>query len=131
MKQLAILCFLFTSTLNASIPLTIPPGKWQCLAFDEQQHSFPGIGNNTRVAMIAARRLCRHQSKARLSCQTAQSYCEQGPLSLIENRCVVSDSKGHYWNTTGKSSCRVAMKLCTQWQYLHGRATQCSVKHRL
>ena len=130
MNKKILLIYFFSSSIMAAIPFNIPPGKWQCLAFDAKKYSYPGIGNNMKKAMMAASHLCKRSSKQRLTCETAQSFCEQGPLSLIDDRCVVTDQTGHSWNTTGKNSCKVAMKLCTQWQFLHGKTSQCSVKHR-
>ena len=130
MKFITFLLLIISTAAFSIIPETIPPGRWQCLAFDSLHHSYSGLGFNTHEAMFAANKACRKKSTARTSCKTAQSFCEQGPLSLIENRCMVGDSNGRTWNATGLNACKTAMKLCTQWQFLHGKTTQCSVKHR-
>lgn len=130
MKYFALIILMVSTTVSANIPSKIPLGKWQCLAFDEKHYSYSGVGANTREAMHAAKKLCRNKSKSRLTCETAQSFCEQGPLSLIDDRCIVRDTNGRTWNATGINSCKTARKLCSQWQFLHGKTNQCSVAHR-
>lgn len=107
---------------------SIPPGQWQCLAFDSKEQSYKGLGDTLKRAMQAAENSCKQSSRDK-SCKTAQSYCEQGPLSLIEDRCVVSDGSGRTWNTTGPDACKSALSLCTEWQFLHGKTSNCSIKH--
>ena len=135
MKQLffrllpLLFCF---STPSWAIAIDIPPGQWQCMAMDNLDRNYGGYGLSMKKARQAARIACRKRSKNPRSCKTAQSFCEQGPTSLIENRCLVSDEFGRTWNTTGQDACRTAMYLCQQWQYLHGSTrSQCSVKHRM
>jgi len=115
-----------------AIAIDIPPGQWQCMAMDNLDRNYGGYGKNMKKARQAARIACRKRSKNPRSCKTGQSFCEQGPVSLIENRCLVTDEFGRAWNTTGQDACRTAMYLCQQWQYLHGSTrSQCSVKHRM
>lgn len=124
--------FICLSTPSWAIAIDIPPGQWQCMAMDNLDSNYGGYGKSMKKARQAARIACRKRSKNPRSCKTSQSFCEQGPVSLIENRCLVSDEFGRTWNTTGQDSCRTAMYLCQQWQYLHGSTrSQCSVKHRM
>lgn len=126
MKTMSLL-FILSMSLAANAG--IPPGQWQCMAFDSQERSYQGFGKTLQNAMQAANYHCKkatHQQR----CKTAQSYCQQGPLSLIDDRCLVSDNNGHSWNATGPDACKNAMSLCMEWQFLHGRMNQCSVKHR-
>ena len=125
MKYISVLFCLLTTTLSAAIP----PGQWQCLAFDEQEHSYEALGMSMQQAMHAAATLCKMKTKQSKTCKTAQSFCEQGPLSLIEDRCLVSDENGRSWNTTGQNACKTAIELCNEYQFLHGIESQCSVKH--
>ena len=125
MKYITVLLCLLATTLSAGIP----PGQWQCLAFDEQEHSYEALGNSMQQAIQAAAIRCKDESKQSKSCKTAQSFCEQGPLSLIEDRCLVSDENGRSWNTTGLDACKTAIELCNEYQFLHGIESQCSVKH--
>ncbi|AHE67184.1 hypothetical protein [Legionella oakridgensis] len=125
MKYASLLIYLVTTSLSAAIP----PGQWQCFAFDSQERSYQGLGDTLQQAMEAAEAQCKNKS-AQQHCKTAQSYCEQGPLSLIEDRCLVTDNNGHSWNATGSDACKTAMSLCTEWQFLHGKTSQCSIKHR-
>lgn len=108
---------------------SIPPGQWQCIAYDDQDHSYEAFGINMKRALLAASSRCSKESKHRGSCKTAQSFCEQGPISLIEDRCVVADDNGRTWNTTGTDACKTAIELCNNWQYLHGIQSQCTIKH--
>ncbi|WP_133130527.1 hypothetical protein [Legionella yabuuchiae] len=107
----------------------IPPGQWLCFAFDAQKKSYEGLGDSLKSAMRAANATCRKKA-AQAGCKTAQSYCEQGPLSLNDKRCLVTDTNGRSWTGTGPDACTVALSLCTRWQFLHNRMSQCSVKHR-
>ena len=126
MKYLMLLpCLLLSTSLIASIP----PGQWQCIAYDAEEKSFDAFGMNIQQAMLAATSRCQKESHQYKSCKSAQSYCEQGPLSLTGDHCVVSDESGRTWNTTGNDACKTAMELCNNWQYLHGISTQCTVKH--
>lgn len=125
MKQLGLILYFLSAAACASIP----PGQWQCIAFDAQKNAYPARGMSMREAMNAADRACQKQSKQQ-RCKTAQSFCEQGPLSLIEDRCIVADTYGRTWNATGKDACKTALSLCTEWQFLNGRMSQCSIKHR-
>ena len=107
----------------------IPPGQWQCLAYDSKEQSYEGYGTNMNLAMQAASTLCHKTSHRRKTCKTAQSFCEQGPISLIDDRCIVTDDNGQTWNTTGHDACKSALELCYHWQYLHGVQSQCTIKH--
>ncbi|MCH9757333.1 MAG: hypothetical protein K0U37_09115 [Gammaproteobacteria bacterium] len=132
MKLWACLLSLFLSFPAFAIAIDIPPGQWQCMAVDQKEQNYGGLGKSMNAARRAAKAECRRRSNAPRSCQTAQSYCEQGPVSLVEDRCIVSDGTGRTWNTTGKDSCRTARSLCQQWQYLHGSTrSACTVKHRM
>ena len=130
MRKLAIMLLVTPMLAFASIHSTIPPGKWQCLAFDLKEHSFPGIAVNPKNAMKDAKLLCQQKSSLPRSCKTAQSFCEQGPLSLMGETCLVTDDGGHSWDTTGDHACKSAMELCTQFQFFYNLATQCNIKHR-
>ncbi|WP_133127318.1 hypothetical protein [Legionella nagasakiensis] len=125
MKYISLLMCLATTSISAAIP----PGQWQCFAFDSKERSYQGLGDTLQQAMQAAEMQCKSKS-AQSHCKTAQSYCEQGPLSLIENRCLVTDNNGRSWNATGRDACKTALSLCTEWQFLHGKTSQCTVKHR-
>lgn len=128
MKYIAYLFLL----INLIIPpcfAGIPPGQWLCFAFDKQKQSYEGLGKTLVKAQHDAIANCRSTGKLR-TCKTAQSYCQQGPTSLIDNRCVVSDLNGRTWNATGHDACKTALSICTEWQFLHGKTSQCSVKHR-
>jgi hypothetical protein len=123
------LCFSL-SLLITSFSFAIPPGQWQCIAFDAKERDFPATATSMQGAINAATVACKRSSSQPGTCKSAQSFCEQGPLSLIEDRCLVTDDNGHSWDTTGQDSCKSAMSMCNQWQYLHGTPRgQCSVKH--
>ena len=130
MKQFALLLLLLPTLLLAEVGSTIPPGKWQCLAFDLRGNSYQGIGDNTKGAMKNANIKCHHTSSLAKTCKSAQSYCEQGPLSIHEDTCLVTDESGHSWDTTGQDACKSAMELCVQFQFLYNIASQCNIKHR-
>lgn len=126
MKYISLLLCLSLPTLAAAIP----PGQWQCTAFDGQESEYEAFGNSMKEAMDAALEGCKKKSPQRQTCKTAQSFCEQGPLSLMGDRCIVSDENGRTWNATGVDACKIAMQMCNEWQFLHGIESQCSVKHR-
>ena len=122
-------CF-FLCLLTLTSSFAIPPGQWQCIAFDAKERDFPAVGLSMPLAMEAAVALCKIESSQAKTCKSAQSFCEQGPLSLIEEGCLVTDDDGHSWEASGDDSCRTAMSMCNQWQYLHGSTrSACSVKH--
>ncbi len=112
------------------VPSAIPPGKWRCIAYDAKEQNFPAVAPNLKHAMVAATSLCRNKSSLPKSCHVAESFCDQGPLSLIEDYCLVSDDMGHVWNTNGENACQTAMQLCNQFQFLQAQPGQCNVKHR-
>jgi hypothetical protein len=115
-----------------AIAIDIPPGQWQCMAVDTKEKNYGGFGPSMRVARRVAKVECRRRSKYPKTCQTAQSYCEQGPTSTIDNRCIVSDESGRTWNMTGKNACRSARYACQQYQYLHGSTRSvCTIRHRM
>lgn len=128
MKKMTFLSLIFC-LFSTAISAAIPPGQWQCLAYDSAEKSYEGLGLNMRKAMQAATMHCKRDSQRQKSCKTAQSYCEQGPLSLVEDRCLVTDDYGHSWNTTGEDACKTAMELCNKFQYLNNIASLCSIKH--
>ena len=121
---------MISSTSYAVVADDVLPGQWQCIAFDKQHDSFAGAGKNSTYAMRSAVRACQKKSKYRQTCKSAQSFCEQGPISLIDDRCTVRDRTGKTWNTTGEQACKVAKKQCVQWQFFHGKTSQCNVVHR-
>ncbi len=127
MKQSLLSLILMAMTTPT---MAIPPGQWQCFAMDAKESNFSATGYSIPKAQAAAIRVCQQQSTHPKSCKSAQSYCEQGPLSLIDDRCLVTDNAGHSWDTTGKDSCKTAMDMCNQFLYLQaGARGQCSVKH--
>jgi hypothetical protein len=130
MKSLIPLLLVIPTLLSANVASPIPPGKWQCLAFDLKENSYPGIGVNAKQAMLNSKSNCAHASTLPKSCRSAESFCEQGPISLMGDSCLVTDQTGHSWNTTGTDACKSAMELCTQFQFLYSYASQCNVKHR-
>src|ERR1700722_9140809 len=101
MNYLLVLLCLISTTLSAAIP----PGKWQCFAFDTQKNSYEGFGLTLHDAKQTALLRCHNESSLGKTCKTAQSYCEQGPIALSEDRCIVSDREGHTWNGTGADAC--------------------------
>lgn len=109
-----------------------PPGKWKCHAFDNKHRSFDGIANQRKQAISQAYASCRAGSSSKSTCRSAQSFCNQGPISLIDDRCVVTDDNGRAWNTTGMQACKTAVSLCNQWQIRHGntRGSTCLIRHR-
>lgn len=125
--------FSFGLSLPAfAIAIDIPPGQWQCMAIDQKELNYAAFGKSMLAARRAAKAECRHRSAHKKTCITAQSYCEQGPVALIDNRCVVSDESGRIWNATGRTACRTAKQLCQQYQYLHGSTRSvCTIKHRM
>ncbi|MDF1645391.1 MAG: hypothetical protein P1U61_00195 [Legionellaceae bacterium] len=132
MKQWIFFLSLCLSLPAFAIAIDIPPGQWQCMAVDKKEKNFGGFGKSMNAARRAAKAECRRRSNQPKTCQTAQSYCEQGPVSTIEDRCIVSDESGRTWNTTGQDACRTAKYLCQQWQYLHGSTRSvCTIKHRM
>lgn len=132
MKQwLALLALLFSFNAFA-IAIDVPPGQWQCMAVDQKERNYGAFGKSIKAARRAAKAECRRRSEVPRTCRTAESYCEQGPTSLIENRCIVSDESGRTWNATGKDACRTARYLCQQFQYLHGSTrSACTIRHRM
>jgi hypothetical protein len=102
------------------------------MAVDAKEQNYAAFGKSMRAARRAAKVACRRRSDHHKTCQTAQSYCEQGPVALIDNRCIVSDESGRTWNATGRTACRTAKQLCQQFQYLHGSTRSvCTIKHRM
>lgn len=132
MKSIIPFILLISPNLWAEnlIPSGIPPGKWQCIAFDAKEQNFPALEMNAKKAMHLALANCHTHSTLPKSCHVAESFCEQGPLSLIEDHCLVSDDQGHVWNTNGVNACQTAMELCNQFQALQAQPGQCGVKHR-
>ena len=127
MKCLTVLSGLLLSTAA----LAIPPGQWQCIAFDKNEGNYSAVGSSLRLAEGAAVARCKKESTAAKTCKSAQSFCEQGPLSLIEDRCVVSDGAGRTWNTTGTNACKTALTMCNNYEYLNGiTRSQCNIKHQ-
>ena len=115
-----------------AIAIDIAPGQWQCMAVDKKGLNYGKAGKSMLAARRAARIECKQRSDAPRTCKTAQSYCEQGPTTTIDNRCIVSDESGRTWNTTGRNACRAAKHLCQQYQYLHGSTRSvCTIKHRM
>jgi hypothetical protein len=110
----------------------IPPGQWECSAFDNYKHNYKAYGKTLQQAMNNAYMKCSGGAKRRTGCRTAQSFCQQGPLSLIDDRCIVSDDAGRAWNTTGLNACKTALSLCTQWQFNSAPTTgsNCIVRFR-
>ncbi len=63
------------------------------------------------------------------TCRTAQSYCEEQPISG-QGRCIVTDDDGHAWDIDGEDSCKKAMSMCNRFLYLEGGAHgQCWIKY--
>jgi hypothetical protein len=132
MKSLVFTLFFFITSPTWAIAIDIPPGKWQCMSVDNKERNYGALGKSLKAARHAALIECRRRSEHPKSCRTAQSYCEQGPLTTLENRCIVSDESGRTWNTTGQDACKSALYMCRQWQYLHGSTrSMCSIKHRM
>jgi hypothetical protein len=132
MKALLTLLIASISFSCWAITIDVPPGQWQCMAVDKKEQNYGAFGKNMKKARHAALVECRRRSDIPKTCRTAQSYCEQGPISTIEDRCIVTDESGRTWNTTGKNACKTALSLCRQWEYLHGSTRSvCSVKHRM
>ncbi|MCP0913313.1 hypothetical protein NKV53_02880 [Legionella sp. 27cVA30] len=123
MKYIFMLLSLITMNAYAA-----PAGQWQCLAFDAKEQSYQGFGVSISSAMQAATERCRKESSCQ-DCKSAQSYCEQGALTLADDRCVVTDENGRAWDASGVNACKVAMSLCTEWQFLHGKTSPCSIRH--
>jgi hypothetical protein len=109
----------------------IQPGSWQCTSFDSHKQIFKAQSLTLQRALYAAKRKCQKESHYG-ACKTAQSFCQQGPLSLVDDRCVASDDSGWAWNTTGINACKTALSLCNQWAFKNGTAlgTNCIVRHR-
>lgn len=127
MKRISLITCLLISTAT----FAIPPGQWQCIAFDKNEGNYAAFGRTLQAAEHAATERCRKESNTPGTCKSAQSFCEQGPLSLIEDRCVVSDSAGRSWNTTGSNACKSALSMCNDYQYLNGiTRSQCNIKHQ-
>lgn len=128
-RQLLLLSALLCSAqVYAEPPLAV----WKCYSFDYYRKSYDGIGKTVRLAMKDARKNCVQHSKKSHSCVTAQSYCEQGPLSNQEDRCIAVDGSGKSFNATGPEACDVAMTICNDWQFVHGNSQRrhCSIVHR-
>ena len=120
---------LFLGLFNLSY--AIEPGKWQCTSYDAENQLFVAQALNLQKAMHKAIRLCKNKSKYG-ACKTAQSFCQQGPISLIDDRCIATDDSGWTWNTSGRNACKTALSLCNQWAFKNGTAlgTNCVVRHR-
>ena len=129
MKKILI-AFLLCNLHN--IQASPPVAQWKCFAFDFYGKSFQGLGEDIKHAMRDSRVNCLQHSSRRTTCKTAQSYCEQGPFSEGDNRCVAVDNSGKAFNATGAESCDVAITICDEWQYLHGnpQARNCRIVHR-
>ena len=122
-------CFFFC-LLTSSLSFAIPPGQWQCIAFDAQERDFPAVVHSIQIAMKAAIERCKQESAQAKTCKSAQSFCEQGPLTLMNEPCLVTDDAGHSWEAEGDDSCKTAIAMCNQWQYLHGSTrSACTIKH--
>jgi hypothetical protein len=125
-----IITLLISLSMTSVVVFAIPPGQWQCMAIDSQQQNFTSTGSSQEAAMHAAVTVCKQQSSRAKSCKSAQSFCEQGPLSLNDDHCLVTDNAGHSWDTNGEDACKTAMNMCNQFLYLEaGPRGQCSVKH--
>ena len=123
-------CFILSLLTMTTSFASIPPGQWQCIAFDAKERNFPAVAHSMKKALKDATALCAIESSQPKTCKSAQSFCEQGPLSLNDDRCLVTDDDGHSWNASGEDACRTAMSMCNQWQYLHGSTrSACTVKH--
>lgn len=129
MKIIAYFLIFFPAFVFANVPSNIPPGKWQCIAFDIKENSYFGVGPTIKLAAVDGIARCRHKSTLPRSCRVAQSFCELGPIAMGDT-CLVTDGQGHSWDTTGVNACRAAMEMCTHFQWLYNLPTQCSVKHR-
>lgn len=122
-------CIGLLVTCLTGYAFSTPPGYWQCMAFDSKQQSFSGVGESMEQAMFASKVKCQNNSPVG-HCKSAQSYCEQGPLSLSDDDCLVTDDDGHAWDTTGDNACRTALLMCNRFLALEGGPRgQCSVKH--
>ena len=125
MNYLIVLMCLLSTTLSAAIP----PGKWQCFAFDEQKNSYEAFGLTLQNAKKGALLRCKKESSLHRSCKTAESFCEQGPIALSDDRCIVSDQDGHTWNGIGPAGCKAAMEQCSGYQLLQGPQSPCTIRH--
>ncbi len=131
MKSVDVISKLLPCILISTVAFAIPPGQWQCVAFDKNESNYSAVGTSPKLAQHAAIARCKKESYNAKTCRTAQSYCEQGPLSLLEDRCIVSDSAGRAWNTTGSNACTTALSLCNNYEYLNGvTRSQCTIKHQ-
>jgi hypothetical protein len=120
----------FLSLLIIPSAFAIPPGKWQCTAYDAKEHNFTAVGEAMDSAQRAAIAACHAASNQPKTCKSAQSFCEQGPLSLNSAECLVSDDTGRSWSADGSDACRTAMSMCYQFHYLQGGPHgQCTIKH--
>jgi hypothetical protein len=105
------------------------PQEWSCLSFDAKEQSYKGKALTLDEAMKNAKSSCQKSSSQAKTCRTAQSYCEEQPISG-QGRCIVTDDDGHAWDIDGEDSCKKAMSMCNRFLYLEGGAHgQCWIKY--
>jgi hypothetical protein len=124
-KTISVLACIITLQTSAA-----SPQQWKCMAFDAKGSNFEATGITIEKAMSASKIKCKADSNQANTCKSAQSYCEQVPLSGNDDRCLVTDDDGHAWDLDGDDSCKTAMEMCNRFIYLEGGAHgQCWVKH--
>lgn len=105
------------------------PTEWSCLAFDTKEQSYQATGLTIEQSMEKAKVSCKKSSTQPKTCRTAQSYCEEQPISG-HGRCIVTDDDGHAWDIDGENSCKKALSMCNRFIYLEGGAHgQCWIKY--
>ncbi len=105
------------------------PTEWLCLSFDTREKSYQATGLTIEESMKKAKSSCQKGSTQPKTCRTAQSYCEEQPVSG-QGRCIVTDDDGHAWDIDGENSCKKALSMCNRFIYLEGGAHgQCWIKY--
>jgi hypothetical protein len=121
---------LFVSLIVITPVFANAPGHWQCIAIDAKENNYSATGLSIEAAMKTATQNCKKASPQPKSCKSAQSFCEQGPLSVNGEHCLVTDDDGHAWDLDGKDACRNALLMCNRFLALEGGPRgQCWVKH--
>ncbi len=129
MKRFKLCYMMFILALAPTTYASNIPQEWLCLAFDTKEQSYKATALTIDKAMKSALSSCKKDSNQPKTCRTAQSYCEEQPISG-QGRCIVTDDDGHAWDIDGEDSCKKAMSMCNRFLYLEGGAHgQCWIKY--
>lgn len=129
MKYSILTCFASILMLAPLAHAANVQQEWSCMSFDSKEQSYKATALTIEESMKNAKTVCQKNSSQPKTCRTAQSYCEEQPISG-QGRCIVTDDDGHAWDIDGEDSCKKAMSMCNRFLYLEGGAHgQCWIKY--